>query len=235
VLLLDQVESMPEALQVMLLRVLEDGEIYRIGAVRPQQVTVRVIATLNRPAPQLLQEGKLREDLYYRLSAHALALPPLRERRAAIVPLAQAFLRQQGRAADLDQAVQGALCGYAWPGNIRELHNVLLRALSLMRATRATTIRREHLTLGEPGKTSASAMVCTAFDDLARQLLGTGTIPALLGQLRQSLIAAAIEATNGNIEQAGKLLGMHGSNLYRYLPAPAMRALRKGEVIALHG
>lgn len=74
-----------------------------------------------------------------------------------------------------------ALSGYAWPGNIRELHNVLRGALSTMRARRATTMRREHLTLGEPGKASASAIICTAFDDLARQLLGTGTASDLLG------------------------------------------------------
>jgi transcriptional regulator with PAS, ATPase and Fis domain len=233
VLLLDQVESMPEAVQVMLLRVLEDGEIYSIGAERPQQVTVRVIATMNRPAPQLMQEGKLREDLYYRLSAYALTIPPLRERRADIVPLAQAFLRQQGSPADMDEAAQVALGLYAWPGNIRELHHVLLGALRTMRAMRATTIRHEHISLCEPGKASASAIVCTAFDDLARQLLGTGTVPALLRQLRQSLIAAALEATNGNVRHAGKLLGIHAPNVYRYLPA--LRELHKGNVIALHG
>lgn len=101
--------------------------------------------------------------------------------------------------------------------------------LSTMRARRATTMRREHLTLCEPGNASASAMICTAFDDLARQLLGTGTASDLLRQLRQSLIAAALEATNGNVRQAGKLLGLHGSNVYRYLPAPAMRELHKDE------
>ena len=104
-----------------------------------------------------------------------------------------------------------------------------------MRAMRATTIRHEHLSLFEPDKASASAMLCIALDDLARQLLGQGTVPDLLGQLRKSLIAAAIEATNGNVLQAGKLLGIHGPNVYRYLSVHAMRVLRKGEVIALHG
>jgi len=131
-LFLDEITEMPFELQVKLLRVLETGSVLRIGGDTPASVEVRVIAATNRVPNRAVSEGKLREDLYYRLNVFPIVLPPLRERPGDIALLGEHFLAQlneaDGRSKRLDADALERLDRYPWPGNVRELKNVLQRA-----------------------------------------------------------------------------------------------------------
>ncbi|MGI9287402.1 MAG: sigma-54-dependent transcriptional regulator [Pseudomonadales bacterium] len=135
-LLLDEISEMELGLQAKLLRVLQEREVERIGGKKVIPLDVRIIATSNRDMQQTVAAGEFREDLFYRLNVFPLRWFPLRDRVADVVPLAQRLLDahsiKMGRAsADLDDGAQQVLCKYAWPGNIRELDNVMQRALIL--------------------------------------------------------------------------------------------------------
>jgi transcriptional regulator with GAF, ATPase, and Fis domain len=135
-LFLDEVGELAEEIQAKLLRVLESGEFERVGAVRSRKVDVRLIAATNRPLESDARNGSFRADLYYRLSIFPITVPPLRERREDIPLLTWEIIHRRqhelGRRIEQvsDSAMQ-ALCRYAWPGNIRELSNVIERALIL--------------------------------------------------------------------------------------------------------
>jgi DNA-binding NtrC family response regulator len=138
-LFLDEIAEMPVALQPKLLRVLEDGHARRLGGSRDVKFDVRVLAATNRPPAQAIREGRLREDLYYRLSVFELALPPLRERPDDIALLAQHFVRDLGRKHNVDvqgvgDAAREILERHSWPGNVRELRNVIERATIVARS-----------------------------------------------------------------------------------------------------
>ena len=131
-LLLDEITEMPIGLQAKLLRVLQEREIERIGSNTTIPVDVRVLATSNRDLKAAVRDGVIREDLYYRLSVFPLALPPLRERRSDIVPLAEAFIdKYADRNVTLGASALEALAAHNWPGNVRELENCIQRALIL--------------------------------------------------------------------------------------------------------
>jgi two-component system response regulator FlrC len=146
-LLLDEIAEMPLSLQAKLLRALQEGEVVPIGATRPVKVDVRIIACANRDLPHEVQEGRFRADLYYRLNVFPIEMPPLRERRADIAPLAFAMLLRHVAKGEpmpwIGDAALAALSNYAWPGNVRELENVMRRALLL--AQGATEISIEHI------------------------------------------------------------------------------------------
>ncbi len=134
ILLLDEISEMPTSLQPKLLRVLEDGRVRRVGGSREKQFDVRVLAATNRDLEEAVEEGQLREDLFYRLNVFEVHLPPLRERRSDIPLLVQHFVRSFNEKHEL--AVEGfrdaaleRLSGYRWPGNVRELRNVVERAV----------------------------------------------------------------------------------------------------------
>ncbi|MFG5409219.1 sigma-54 dependent transcriptional regulator [Piscinibacter sakaiensis] len=131
-LFLDEVTEMPAALQVKLLRVLEDGEVLRLGATRPVACDVRIVAATNRDPLRAVEEGRLREDLFHRLNAFPLRLPPLRERREDVPLLATQFLQEigerEGRPRHFDAAALAQLQARAWPGNVRELRHAVQRA-----------------------------------------------------------------------------------------------------------
>ncbi|HJZ85051.1 MAG TPA: sigma 54-interacting transcriptional regulator [Polyangia bacterium] len=136
---LDEVGETPAALQVRLLRVLQEGTIRPVGEVIERKVDVRIIAATNRDLKQLVQEGRFRQDLYYRLAVFPLRIPPLRERREDIPELAGAFVarfaRELGKPVPrVPEDVMGLLLAYAWPGNVRELQNEIERALVRMEA-----------------------------------------------------------------------------------------------------
>lgn len=134
-LFLDEVGDLPLSLQVKLLRVLQEREVTRIGGRRPVQVDVRVITATHVDLRRAVREGRFREDLFYRLHILRLTLPPLRERRGDILPLARLFLARHARehgllhAPALSPAAERALCEHDWPGNIRDLESTLLRGL----------------------------------------------------------------------------------------------------------
>ena len=133
---LDEIAELPLELQVKLLRVLEDGQLERIGSTKTLTVDVRVIAATNRDLPKLVAQGAFREDLYYRLNVFPIAVPPLRERREDIPLLVWTFAKQFGNVLGkpverIPQETMEALLRYPWPGNIRELRNVIERAIIL--------------------------------------------------------------------------------------------------------
>lgn len=135
-ILLDEISEMDLGLQAKLLRVLQEREVERVGGRRPIELDVRVIATTNRNLKSYVQEGKFREDLYYRLSVFPIHWMPLRERRADIVPLARRLLQVHSQKMKmpfvrLDSDAERRLMDYDWPGNVRELDNVIQRALIL--------------------------------------------------------------------------------------------------------
>ncbi|MBU1664235.1 MAG: sigma-54 dependent transcriptional regulator [Gammaproteobacteria bacterium] len=149
VILLDEVSELPLNLQAKLLRVLQEKEVERVGGRAPIKLDVRVFATSNRDLAAWVKEGNFREDLYYRLNIFPLEIPPLRQRRGDIGALARHFLKRHenvvGRGGfALSNAALSELTGYGWPGNIRELANVLQRAMIL---APGTEIGPEHLML----------------------------------------------------------------------------------------
>jgi two-component system response regulator HydG len=133
--LLDEIGEMPPTLQVKFLRVLQEGEVRPVGATQATTADVRVLAATNRDLSQLMQQGKFREDLFYRLNVIPVMLPPLRERREDIPAMAEHFLRRygqkQGRPLRLSAAAVDNLLRYPWPGNVRELENAMERTAIL--------------------------------------------------------------------------------------------------------
>ena len=147
---LDEVGELPIETQAKLLRVIERGEVIRLGSVQPRRVDVRYVAATNRDLQQLIAENRFRSDLFFRLNGFAVTLPPLRKRRREVVPLARFFLDRaaQGRQYTLGPNAEAALEGYPWPGNVRELKNVVERAIVL--AGPSGNIEPMHLQLPDP-------------------------------------------------------------------------------------
>jgi transcriptional regulator with GAF, ATPase, and Fis domain len=137
-LFLDEIGEVPLAMQAKLLRVLQEQELERIGDTRTRKISVRVIAATNRDLKKEVEEGRFRQDLFYRLSVFPIEMPPLRERRDDIAPLAAHFIRQSARRMNLPEpqiskASLDQLVSYPWPGNVRELQNTIERAIILSR------------------------------------------------------------------------------------------------------
>src|ERR671923_1263112 len=150
-LFLDEIGDMSASTQAKILRVLQEHEFERLGGTRTIKVDVRLVAATNRDLPAMVQAGQFREDLYYRLNVVSIEMPPLRERKEDIVPLANAFIRRfagglEKKIEGLDPDAQKLLMRYNWPGNIRELENTIERAMLL---TEGRLIAVEDLRLGE--------------------------------------------------------------------------------------
>jgi two-component system response regulator AtoC len=130
---LDEIGDLPMTMQVKLLRVLEERQVWRVGGVKPRPIDVRFVAATNRDLEQAVTERKFRQDLYFRLAGVTLHIPPLRERTEEIEPLAREFTRQlsRGRPPVITPEVMQLMLGYSWPGNIRELRNAIERAVLL--------------------------------------------------------------------------------------------------------
>lgn len=200
-LLLDEVSEMPLALQAKLLRVLQEREVERVGGSRPIALDIRVIATSNRDMPKEVEAGRFREDLFYRLNVFPLPVPALRERVEDIVPLARHFVSrlggQLGRGGvRLSEGAECRLTQYSWPGNIRELENVIQRALIL---APGDTVDAEHLYLPEMRMSGAApGAVSTA----------GGTGPRDLKSLEKVHIMDTLASVNGSRKLAAERLGM---------------------------
>ncbi len=216
-LLLDEIGEMDHSIQSKLLRVLQDFQITRVGESRPQQVDVRIIAATNRNLEEMATQGCFREDLYYRLNVLAIHLPSLRERREDIPFLVDHFLQtiSQQRKLPLPQlspAVTDALIAYHWPGNIRQLRNILERLVILQRGE---TVELKHLPIcitrngaGEEGGALFNAV----------QLPPEGIdLREALQQFEDSMIKQALLQTGGNKNQAAKILGLNRTTLVEKL------------------
>jgi DNA-binding NtrC family response regulator len=191
-LFLDEIGELPIRLQPKLLRALESGQVMPVGSDAPITVDTRLVAATNRDLEQAVRDGQFRDDLYYRINVVELAVPPLRERREDVLPLARRFATEfaGGPVRLSPQAVQ-CLLAYAWPGNVRELRNAVQRACLMCRGD---VILPEHL----PPKIAALASrPARAESDRGR-----------LSQVERATILATLEECNGNRTHAAKKLGI---------------------------
>ena len=208
-ILLDEIGDMPLPLQAKLLRVLQEKEVERVGAVRTTPIDVRVIASTNLDLLQSIKEGKFRADLYYRLNVVTLSIPPLRERLEDLPELVSNLLKQLGESTGItvkviDEEVWNVLRGYAWPGNVRELRNVLERALHLMEDD---VLKKEHIWLPASDETA----VVPVANAPSRELM---PLKQLMEQTEQEALALAMQQTGGNKLEAAKLLQISKSSFY---------------------
>jgi transcriptional regulator with PAS, ATPase and Fis domain len=196
VLFLDEVTEMAPAAQAKFLRVLQEREFLRLGGTRPVRVNVRIIAATNRNLDEAVEQGAFRADLYYRLNVFDIHIPPLRERRDDILPLAVGFLRELTDATtELTPEARRALCGHDWPGNVRELRNVLERALIMCDEP---FIDAEHLCLRARRDPPLSSITD-------------------LETLEKKAVERAMQAADGNKVRAAKQLGISRMQLYTRL------------------
>jgi transcriptional regulator with GAF, ATPase, and Fis domain len=203
---LDEIGETSPALQVKLLRVLQEGEIRRVGGARPVRVDVRVIAATNRNLEDEVKRGAFREDLYYRLSVVTLRVPPLRDRSEDIPLLVAHFLKRAcasaGREVMLsDDAIQ-MLTHYGWPGNVRELENTIEHLVLYSRDSRVTT---DDL---PPKFHQAVPAVHTGLVDLYADL-------PTLDELERRYLVHVLESVGGNRTRAAEVLGVDRRTLYR--------------------
>jgi transcriptional regulator with GAF, ATPase, and Fis domain len=217
VLFLDEIGEMAPALQAKLLRVLQEREFQRLGSAKTQKADVRILAATNRDPRVAMEQGRLREDLYYRLSVFEIHLPPLRERREDILPLAEAFLEEIGASvgrpsAGLSEDARELLLTHRWPGNVRELRNAIERAVILCEGGLVTG---EHL----PMAVSRSPQV------LASAPLPAGDLK--LATLEKELLIRALRQTRDNRSQAAKLLGLSRGQLYSMLRRHGLSTARR--------
>ncbi len=199
---LDEVAELPPPLQAKLLRVLQEREVERVGGNRSISIDIRVIAATNQDVQQALQNGTLREDLFYRLNVFTITLPPLRQRLDDVPLLVEYLLEKHGvRSGQGPSAVSPAalvcLQSYAWPGNVRELQNVMERALVLSRGALIDTrhLPPEVSAVTEPAPSPVSAVP-------ARQL----ALPPTIERIERTLISQALQEAAGNRTKAARLL-----------------------------
>jgi two-component system response regulator AtoC len=210
---LDEVTEMPLALQAKLLRVLQEESVERLGAQRAVRVDLRIVAATNRDPQQAVDDGTLRQDLFFRLNVVRVDVPPLRERREDIQSLAGHFLQKYsselGRQTPLlTEAVLQCLLAYAWPGNVRELENLMERASVLCRGT---TIDLRLLPQDMTAAAVASSAVPAANIPEKSETL---VLEEQVSALEKRLITAALERSGDNKSAASRLLGVSERTLW---------------------
>jgi len=207
-LFLDEITEMPLALQAKLLRALQEGVIERLGSNRPLSVNIRIVAATNRDPMRAIKDGKLREDLYYRLNVFRIDLPPLRDRLTDINMLATHFLKK--RNISIDESAMHKLQGYRWPGNVRELENVLERAAIVCGGH---TISTQHLPADMLSENGAAANL-TPVTNTLNQPPDTLSLPDAVQTLEMRLITEALKQANDNKSRAAKLLKISERSLW---------------------
>jgi transcriptional regulator with PAS, ATPase and Fis domain len=205
-LFLDEVDAIPESVQVKLLRVLQDRQVLRIGNLQPIPVDFRLIAATNVDLEAEVAAGRFREDLYYRLQVFPIRVPPLRERRSDIPLLAEYFLRRYAEqdglpAPEIPARTMSRLYEYAWPGNVRELENYIERAVILHATTGTIDIELPHAETAREGTPLARA----ADQDWT------------LDRLEKEYILSVLDKVHGHQGHAADVLGIDRRTLYRKL------------------
>ncbi len=235
-LFLDEIGEAGPDFQAKLLRVLEDGEVLRVGGSKPRKVDVRIVAATNSNLRREVAAGRFRADLYFRLSVIPLKIAPLRERREDILPLAQHFLAfhsiDTGRPLMLSPQAEEALLNYSWPGNVRELENVIERAvvMSGQETLMPEAFAFDHEDFDEdlgaavdslsgpdavPGSTTSSSQARRAAERTGNQ--AEGTLQTTLDRAAAVRIKAALAAAGGNRVEAAAMLGVDRTTLYRLI------------------
>jgi two-component system NtrC family response regulator len=219
---LDEIGEMPLELQVKILRLLQEGEMQKVGAVEPVKVDVRIVAATNRNLRRMADEGEFREDLYYRLAVIPMTLPPLRERGEDIPELVRHFWRKTTQKMGREDLVLpdkllSVFSSYHWPGNIRELQNVIERIAVLSRGPEVTdsdlpeALRREQ----------------SVVDSLQFELPPN---PISLDAIERELIVRALERFNGNQTKAAQYLGLTRKTLIYRMEKHGIRRETEGGI-----
>ena len=214
---LDELGELPPAAQAKLLRVLQTGEVERLGATATRKVDVRVVAATNVDLDAAVEAGRFRRDLMYRLNVFPIAIPPLRERFEDIEPLANHMLRQfmvlhNKRVAGITDRALDAMRSYPWPGNIRELENLIERGLIIASPGQMVDVDdlfavaptpSASVTLSASGelKQATASDIDTLFDELQKRGLS-------LDALEDALIQQAVDRAGGNLSAAARSLGL---------------------------
>lgn len=220
-LFLDEIGELSLAAQAALLRVLQEGELERVGGQETRSVDVRVVAATNRPLEDMVKSGQFREDLYYRISSYPVIIPPLRKRTEDIPLLAKHFLSRYASLFDkpikgLSQKALAALSDHAWPGNVRELQNLLERGVIL--ADSGGLIQAEHLFGPDANLLAASPTAeghlsgpqSQQVSQMANRMLDQGLD---LSQLETELIRQALDKADQNVSKAARLLNISRATL----------------------
>lgn len=220
-LFLDEIGDMPLSMQSKLLRVLQEKEVQRVGGQKSIAVDVRIIAATHRDLEKLVEEGKFRQDLYYRLNVIKIEIPPLKERKEDIPLISLSLLNKlEGKfyrkGIELSVEVVERLMQHSWPGNIRELENVLERSINVLDGK---TIEVTHLPLYLRDIERESNISAKAANALNNQPLPTKNLPTFslketLALAEKEAILHALELTNGNKQEAAKLLEIGKTSFY---------------------
>jgi transcriptional regulator with PAS, ATPase and Fis domain len=210
-LFLDEIAEAGPDFQAKLLRVLEDGEVLRVGASKPRKIDVRIVAATNRVLRKEVAEGKFRADLYFRLNVIPMRIAPLRERTEDILALADYLLTsysaEAGRTIRLSDQAKKALLAYSWPGNVRELENVIERAVVL---SGVEVLTPDAFAL-EPGISEPQSEPPSA------PATPDETLQVYLDRATAAKIKAALDAADGNRAEAAAALGVDRTTLYRLM------------------
>jgi len=215
-LFLDEIGSMPFSIQGKLLRVLQEKEIRRVGGTVTIPVDVRVLAASNYMLESLMEEGKFREDLYYRLSVIPIEVAPLTQRKEDILPLVYHFLRTEvgpGKPLpELDSDAQLILENYTWPGNVRELENAIRHAVTFAKEGKITAADL-------PAKIAATVPAAAASGGASPSAQYKGkSLKAFLRVKEKEYLSQVLETSGGDKEAAAKALKISLATLYRKLP-----------------
>ena len=208
-LFLDEIGDMEIAMQAKLLRVIQEREIEHLGSSKPRNVDVRLVAATNRDLEAMIRNKVFREDLYYRLNVVTLTIPPLRERKDDIAGLIETFIQKFNQ--QFSQSVTGiteealnVLLRHRWPGNIRELENIIERAFNLLDGTE---IQLKHL----------PNYLQILVDGREKRPFVEGSLENILNGVEKEALLYALDAVNGNKVQAAKALGLSRAGLYKKL------------------
>jgi two-component system response regulator AtoC len=233
-LFLDEIGELPLNLQPKLLRAVENQEIQPVGSTKVYKVALRLVAATNRDLRAMMKAGQFREDLFYRLSSAALRIPPLRERAVAIPCFVAHFIERYDKlfgkkVRHISREVLTTLCGYAWPGNIRELAHVIETAVLMTDSDRlsmgdlpAQIVNARSgpaFSSRQPdvGDAETKALAPTASPGAAMEWSGSEDSQLLLDNVIKKTLVRSLEQTQGNRRRAADLLGVSRSTLYRML------------------
>lgn len=216
-LFLDEIGEMPMSLQAKMLRALQDGQVRPVGAEREHHVDVRLVAATNQDLHERVRNGQFREDLYFRLEAFQLEVPPLRDRGEDLEMLAMQFVgrfaaARQRPARSLSNEALVAIREYAWPGNVRELSNAMERAVTFCEGGQV-----EAAHLPERVRQGDRRAERSAPADPLEAMLGEGEMLPTMEELRRRYVRHVLEKVDGNKRRAAALLGVGRRTLYRWL------------------
>jgi len=206
VVFLDEIGELAPALQVKLLRVLQEREFERVGGTHPIKVNIRLIAATNRDLEDAVRKGEFRQDLYYRLAVVKMTMPPLRERREDIPMLTRHFVQKYAKrcgvkAKPISREAMAALVHYEWPGNVRELENAIERSL----------------VMGSSDMVLLEDLPESLLEQNAPEDITEGKYHGSVKELKKQLILDAVEQTGGNYVEAAGILGVHPNYLHRLI------------------